>query len=708
MFFQHLKVRMYHSYVNFNPDVKTHYEEYKNANPEYHKKHRLKSLAFLHGLRKYYKRGGTGKIPEEPTSQTVNDGKKTSSICEADHEKVSFPRTVIIESEKINRLTPVQLAKQLLKYDVISFDIFDTLIFRPFREPYDLFDIVGAELNIADFKALRRKAECEAREKTKNNDRQISIYEIYDQLACYIDVDVNNAMNKEIEVEKKLCFPNEYMKQVFSILLLNHKEIIALSDMYLPQSVLRELLLESGYDRISKIIVSCDLNAGKGTGNLQKAAREMVGKGRTVVHVGDNFNVDIVATRKMGWDAIHYPNVNAVRDQVYKPFSNHIDASIYYGIIASHIHNGLMRKNQYYQHGFIYGGIMVTGYCEFLDNLVKENAVDKLLFVSRDANVIWKTYKEYYNSVCSEYIMWSRIAAYNTTFEKYTDEIIQRCIQDRVGDNVMISIEEVLNETGLSYMKNILLQQGIDLKAAITNKNVSYIKDTIYRYRDKIASENEKHKQAAKRYFASIVEGCKKICIVDLGWRGTSLIQLKSLLNEWFPDIDIIFAFAGLKTGGSPFCASEYMNGNIFVYLFSQEMNRDLFFMHFDRRMPLNNAITEITFGTPQPSFIKFESVCDGEYKLIFSDEEIPNFHISRDIQCGILDFVKTYHNLLGEYRKYINISPYTAYLPLYHALSDEKYIKKLFGNYEMNLMAGTFLRDRRTVIEDYMMERET
>jgi len=37
---------------------------------------------------------------------------------------------------------------KLLLYDVISFDVFDTLIFRPFSDPKDLFYIVGDRLCI--------------------------------------------------------------------------------------------------------------------------------------------------------------------------------------------------------------------------------------------------------------------------------------------------------------------------------------------------------------------------------------------------------------------------------------------------------------------------------------------------------------------------------------------------------------------------------
>lgn len=59
--------------------------------------------------------------------------------------------------------TAESLAEELSRYDIISFDLFDTLIFRPFSEPGDLFYFLGAELGILDFKRIRTEQEALAR-----------------------------------------------------------------------------------------------------------------------------------------------------------------------------------------------------------------------------------------------------------------------------------------------------------------------------------------------------------------------------------------------------------------------------------------------------------------------------------------------------------------------------------------------------------------
>ena len=50
------------------------------------------------------------------------------------------------ESQASNRVSVMNFAKGLMAYDVISFDVFDTLLFRPFSSPSDLFMLAGERL----------------------------------------------------------------------------------------------------------------------------------------------------------------------------------------------------------------------------------------------------------------------------------------------------------------------------------------------------------------------------------------------------------------------------------------------------------------------------------------------------------------------------------------------------------------------------------
>ena len=59
----------------------------------------------------------------------------------------------------------------------------------------------------------------------------------------------------------------------------------------------------------------------------------------------------------------------------------------------SRLYNGLVSYNTDYELGYIYGGFYVLGYCQFIHQYVKNHDVDKLLFLSRDGDVIKKVYE---------------------------------------------------------------------------------------------------------------------------------------------------------------------------------------------------------------------------------------------------------------------------------------------------------------------------
>ena len=99
----------------------------------------------------------------------------------ANQAKQCLPYLDGAESELSGRRPEIFLAKDLLQYDVVSFDIFDTLILRPFAKPADLFMLVGKRLKRAEFYRIRTDAERRAREESmhRNGHTEVTLYDIY-------------------------------------------------------------------------------------------------------------------------------------------------------------------------------------------------------------------------------------------------------------------------------------------------------------------------------------------------------------------------------------------------------------------------------------------------------------------------------------------------------------------------------------------------
>ena len=78
------------------------------------------------------------------------------------------------------RAEPKDLLNKLCEYDVISFDVFDTLIFRPFTSPRVLFSIMESRLGIYKFSKIRDDSEDEVRKLNQekyNHDNLLFFYQ---------------------------------------------------------------------------------------------------------------------------------------------------------------------------------------------------------------------------------------------------------------------------------------------------------------------------------------------------------------------------------------------------------------------------------------------------------------------------------------------------------------------------------------------------
>jgi HAD superfamily hydrolase (TIGR01549 family) len=257
-----------------------------------------------------------------------------------------------------------QMVKELEKYDVISLDIFDTLIYRPFSNPTDLFYLIGIELEYMDFTRVRMEAEEAARWKKhkKVGSFEVRLDEIWDELALRTGLDGRIGTETEIRFEKELCYANPDMLNVYKRLKALGKKIIYTSDMYLPAEALLDILKKSGYER-EQLFLSCYENSNKYSGELFAKVKKTLGENLKYVHVGDNERSDVEKAKKAGFATcpVANPNKNSV---LYRAHDlSPIIGGAYRGIVNNRINNGFNEYGKYYEYGFIYGGLFILGYC---------------------------------------------------------------------------------------------------------------------------------------------------------------------------------------------------------------------------------------------------------------------------------------------------------------------------------------------------------
>ncbi len=172
---------------------------------------------------------------------------------------------------------------EILKYDVISFDIFDTLLLRPFIKPTDLFLYIEAKYDIKGFCQARILAEMQSREISKEQD--ITLDEIYHQIPKEFH------LYKEVEIatEKEMLIPNLEMLELYRFAKENNKRVIIVSDMYLPLEVLEDILISKGFDGYTNFYLSSHIKLTKHSKDLFKHVLKQENITHTqMLHIGDN------------------------------------------------------------------------------------------------------------------------------------------------------------------------------------------------------------------------------------------------------------------------------------------------------------------------------------------------------------------------------------------------------------------------------------
>ena len=188
----------------------------------------------------------------------------------------------------------------------ISYDMFDTLVFRYCNEPHLIFDMIQTSVNNPNFKQHRMHSE-QVAYSTIQNATIHQIYEIMGQLYKY---DVNTLdMYKTVEFNTEMCniYPNN------DLFLKLKKNDIIVSDMYLSENQLRQILINCcnhnkktfniDNEEIIKNIKIYVSSGGKHNGWIWNKIAE---KNNMAYHIGDNLHSDVHMAQQSGLKSTHY------------------------------------------------------------------------------------------------------------------------------------------------------------------------------------------------------------------------------------------------------------------------------------------------------------------------------------------------------------------------------------------------------------------
>lgn len=588
--------------------------------------------------------------------------------------QIKLPDYGVTESERIPWDRPEEAAKSMMQYDVVSFDVFDTLLFRSFREPTDLYLIMEGILDDPGFYRERRSAEQKAREESLSRfgHGEVKLDDIWAQLEISSGIPASYGADLEFAQEKKYTGANPYMLEIVKLLKQQNKKIIACSDMYLSSEQIKELIKLAGYPCFDLYLVSCEHGCSKADGGLYRILKAELKDGERLIHIGDNFYSDIKKAKENGLKTWHY-QPPFVSGKNYRPRNmSQIIGSIYAGIINNTIYNGIKKYSMEYELGFIYGGLLATGYCQFIHEFIINNNIDSLLFLSRDGHVLWKLYQRMYpnDRVRIQYVYWSRLVGTKLAAGKYKSFFLANMIDYKVDQKY--SIKDIFSTMAQNeLLAEFLAFSDLSDNDLLDENAARKLRAFLCEKWDTVLESYQAEKDRARNYYMNVLEGSKRAAAVDVGWLGSGARTLRYLIqDEWRIPCEIFSILAGTmdaNSGMQEANEASILLGREAAYLFSPFHNRDLWMAHDGTSG--HNMIVELLLSTDQPSFKGFSA--DLKNPFIFSNNvETIN---SAEIQKGILDFAEMFEKYAGHMR----ISGRDAMAPLLVLYDNPKWIQK-------------------------------
>lgn len=231
--------------------------------------------------------------------------------------------------------------------EIVSFDVFDTVIGREIWQPADLFEFMNAKFKEitglgGEFADIRLNAETAARKRLSRSDdfrEEIKLDDIYQVIAekVMLTEDLTEELKEEeLRLEELVSKRREIGYDLYRLALRCGKTVIFTSDMYLDAEFIKSLLHKNGYTEYEKLYVSSNCGVTKSGGKMYSLILKdfSVKDAGSVVHIGDNFQADFQRGQSMGLTTFWLPKPQDV-------FCNFTGRLTYSGQAFNSIYNDL-------------------------------------------------------------------------------------------------------------------------------------------------------------------------------------------------------------------------------------------------------------------------------------------------------------------------------------------------------------------------------
>ncbi len=445
----------------------------------------------------------------------------------------------------------VDLKEQIDKYDIISFDIYDTLIMRRVVRNVTIFGLVEEQIEDTyglkiNFRYWRVIAEDEENKKNNGVPNIFQIYNTLQELTGVSDVQKENILSLEIEIEKKYSCVRYDMKECLDYALEKGKKVYLISDMYLSYTQIQDILNIHKITQYHKLLISCEYNKSKETGELYYVIDESERK--KMLHIGDNYESDYKNAIEAGcaaydiWSSYKMlinSNMNDILVYI-KNIGDELLVGDYlcvffnspFAIQDKNVNKIILNTETKIMKLFFPYFLKITQW--IVKHLVQKDGKKRLLLLSaRDGwilkeilDVLIKDEEENKKNFNYEYFYTSRRAARVAGI--YTEKDIEFCIE-----NANITAEfGVILKTIFGILPSNSDEHTHEKLKTITDKNKisDYIKPYYNQILKNAYEERENYLKYIRNSFA--IEQYDEVYIYDLACQGSIVYNVEKLLEN--------------------------------------------------------------------------------------------------------------------------------------------------------------------------------
>lgn len=206
------------------------------------------------------------------------------------------------------------LIRQIREHDIISFDIFDTLVMRNVYVNKDVFRILAQRLDSVwgiDFFTARTRAEAELSRETYPYIEEIYA-DVVKSCPCLKGHEAE-LIADELALERELIIPRHEVVEIFNLAKQMGKMVNIVSDMYFHEDAIRSILDGVGITGYDKLLVSSEYRSSKPQHLFEKYLAELP-QGRCL-HIGDSEHCDIIPAGKLGIDTFRLKMSTEIYEQ---------------------------------------------------------------------------------------------------------------------------------------------------------------------------------------------------------------------------------------------------------------------------------------------------------------------------------------------------------------------------------------------------------